>query len=118
LALAEPDYLHRVDRPQALVPMGRLQTESLRRQGADPSLGLRLAGLFRQAGIEIIETGPLKAQDNPTDGGMEWAVLENDLAGLTTDEELKRWQSIDERARAQGQRVLFIPTYFAFGRVA
>jgi len=118
LALAEPDYPNRVDRPQALVPMGRLQTESLRRQGADPSLGLHLADLFRQAGIEIIETGPLQAQNTPGDGEMEWAVLESDLTGLATDEELKRWKSIDRRARAQGYRVLFIPTYFAFGRVA
>jgi SAM-dependent methyltransferase len=118
LALAEPDYLQRVDRPLALAPLGRLQTESLRRQGADPGLGLRLAGLFHQAGIEIVETGPLKAQSNAADGEMEWAVLENDLAGLVTDEELRRWKSIDQRARAQGQRVLFIPTYFAFGRNA
>ena len=118
LALAEPDYLHRVDRPQELAEMGRWQTESLRRQGADPGLGLHLAELFRQAGIEIVETGPLQAQDGSTDAQnaqMEWAVLESDLSGLVEEDELARWKSIDQRARAQGQRVLFIPTYFAFG---
>lgn len=119
LALAEPDYLHRIDRPQALAPLGRWQAESLRRQGADPGLGLHLAELFHQAGIEIIETGPLQAQAaQSADGQLEWAVLESDLSGLIPDDEIRPWKSLDQQARAQGQRVLFIPTYFAFGRTA
>ncbi len=116
LALAEPDYLHRIDRPQALVSLGRLQTESLRQQGADPGLGLHLAQLFQQAGIGIIETGQLQAAAGPGDAKLEWDVLENDLSGLVPDDELERWKSLDRQARAQGQRVLFIPTYFAFGK--
>ena len=60
LALAEPDYNARVDKPDALAALGRWQAESLRRQGADPGLGSRLAELFRQAGIPLIETGCLQ----------------------------------------------------------
>ena len=117
LALAEPDYLQRVDQPPELAPLGRWQTEALRRQGADPGLGLRLADLFHQAGIGIIETGPLRAQPAPpADAQLEWAVLEHDLAGLVPQAELARLKSIDENARAQGQRILQVPTYFAFGR--
>ena len=117
LALAEPDYLQRVDRPVALAPLGRRQAESLRRQGADPGLGLHLANLFRQAGIEIIESGPLQAQPAaPADAQLEWAVLEQDLAGLVPQAELARLKSIDQKARAQGRRILQVPTYFAFGR--
>ena len=119
LALAEPDYLHRIDRPAALASLGNWQTTSLRRQGADPGLGLRLAGLFRQAGIEIIEAGPLRAQPAPpADAQLEWAVLEADLAGLVPHARLEEWKSIDRLARVQGERVLQVPTYFAYGRLA
>jgi ubiquinone/menaquinone biosynthesis C-methylase UbiE len=41
LALAEPDYGARVDKPDELAVLGRWQTESLRRQGADPFIGIR-----------------------------------------------------------------------------
>jgi ubiquinone/menaquinone biosynthesis C-methylase UbiE len=49
LAFAEPDYTARIDEPRQLARLGEWQTESLRRQGADPSLGARLAGLFFEA---------------------------------------------------------------------
>ena len=39
----KPGQLARVDEPRALVPLGRWQAESLKRQGADPGLGARLA---------------------------------------------------------------------------
>jgi len=118
LALAEPDYLHRVDRPEPLVALGRLQTQALRDQGADPGLGLRLADLFVRAGIEIIETGPLQAEPVPlAEGQLEWAVLEHDLHGLVPAAQLEHWKSIDRQARANGQRILHVPTYFAFGRI-
>ena len=65
LALAEPDYNSRVDKPDPLAPLGRWQAESLRRQGADPGLGARLAELFRQAGIPPIETGRLRRMKGP-----------------------------------------------------
>ena len=119
MALAEPDYLQRVDRPLSLVPAGRLQTAALQRQGADPGLGPRLAGLFRQAGIEIIEAGQLQAAGVASiDGQAEWDVLEADLAGMTSQAQLDEWKLIDRCARAQGGRVLYVPTYFAFGRLA
>ena len=57
LALAEPDHTSRVDQPDELAGLGRLQTDALHRQGADPSLGKRLGDLFHQAGIRLIETG-------------------------------------------------------------
>ncbi len=68
LALAEPDYDSRVDKPEALAPLGRWQAESLRRQGADPGLGGRLADLFRQAGIPPIETGNLQGSPGSSTG--------------------------------------------------
>ena len=60
IAFAEPDYLQRVDAPEELIPLGRWQTDALRRQRADPGLGARLADLFHQAGITILETGQIQ----------------------------------------------------------
>jgi SAM-dependent methyltransferase len=121
LALAEPDYENRVDKPDSLVPLGRWQTESLRRQGADPGLGRRAAELFRQAGIRLIETGPLreggKRPLSPAEWGLEWAVLEADLAGRVPAHDLRRMKQLDEEAWNRGDRLLHVPTYFAWGQV-
>jgi hypothetical protein len=121
LALAEPDYSARVDKPVELIELGRWQTEALRGQGADPSLGGRLAELFFQAGIEIIETGAIESQgkDAPTSEAweMEWAVLENDLADSVPVDEIQRLKKREKEAWARGERILHVPTYFVWGQV-
>jgi SAM-dependent methyltransferase len=121
LALAEPDYNSRLDKPAALAPLGRWQAESLRRQGADPGLGSRLATLFRQAGIQPIETGTLdKGMESlpaPAERALEWAVLEADLAGWIPAQEIRRMKALDKQAWRQGTRRLHVPTHFAWGKV-
>ena len=122
LALAEPDYNGRVDKPDVLAPLGNLQAESLKQQGADPGLGRRLAELFHQAGIPLIQTGTLRpdGKRSPTPGelDLEWAVLEADLAGSIPAEEILRLKHLDEEAWRRGERVLYVPTYFAWGQIA
>lgn len=118
-AFAEPDYTARVDRPPQLAPLGRWQADSLRRQGADPGLGARLAELFFQAGIPLAETGTLRNTESvlsPEEWEAEWAVLESDLAGAIARDELERMKRLDRQARARGERELHVPTYFAWGR--
>jgi SAM-dependent methyltransferase len=121
LALAEPDYSARVDEPAELAVLGRWQAESLQRQGADPSLGGRLAELFYQAGIELVETGAIESRGKDARASaeweLEWAVLENDLAGFVPAEVIRRLKGLDKRAWARGERILHVPTYFAWGRV-
>jgi SAM-dependent methyltransferase len=119
LAFAEPDYTARVDEPPELVPLGQWQAESLRRQGADPALGARLADLFFRARIQVIETGTIQsAEGDPSseDWETEWAVIESDLAGFIPNEEIHRMKHLDGQARAGGGRKLHVPTYFAWGR--
>ncbi len=122
LALAEPDYSRRVDEPAALAPLGRWQTEALRRQGADPCLGARLADLFDRAGIRLIETGTLRGgggdPPSPQERDLEWAVLEADLAGLVPEADLQRLKQLDEQAWQAGARLLHVPTHFAWGERA
>jgi ubiquinone/menaquinone biosynthesis C-methylase UbiE len=119
LALAEPDYSQRVDEPAELREVGRWQTESLLRQGADPSFGSRLAETFYQAGIQLIETGPIQSAEKKRsvmEWENEWAVIEADLAGSVSGEDIQKMKVLDENARKNGKRSLHVPTYFAWGK--
>ncbi len=121
LALAEPDYMARVDRPPELSRLGKQQNESLKRQGADVSIGSRLADLFYRADIHIRETGMIKSPDKAAlshqDWENEWEVLEADLAGIVAAKELQEIKYLDEQAWRNGEHLLNVPTYFAWGQV-
>jgi len=119
IAFAEPDYTARLDEPLELAPLGKWQSEALRRQGADPGLGVRLDDLFFEAGIQLIETGTIQnagLDSSPEEWEMEWAVIEADLAGFIASDDIHKMKNLDQQARARGERVLHVPTYFAWGR--
>ena len=118
LAFAEPDYSARLDEPPELIPLGQWQSEALRRQGADPTLGAHLADLFFRAGITLIETGSIQgAESDPSleEWETEWAVIESDLAEYLPGDDLRKMKYLDQEARERGERVLHVPTYFAWG---
>jgi len=119
LACAEPDYGGRIDHPAELASLGRLQADSLRRQGADPELGRRLAELFAAAGLRATVGIVPGRWSLPTDAGSEfeaeWAMREHDLAGIVSPRELRRLRSLDKQALAKGNRLLFVPTFYAIG---
>jgi ubiquinone/menaquinone biosynthesis C-methylase UbiE len=118
IAFAEPDYSNRIDRPAELIPLGKWQTEALKKQGADPRFGARLAESFFQAGIQIIETGAIQGGENeasPEEWELEWTVIESDLAGSVPDEDIQKMKLLDKAARERGERVLHVPTHFAWG---
>lgn len=118
LALAEPDYGGRVDHPPELAELGQWQMEALRRQGADPQMGRRLAGIFHQAGLASVETGVLGGQwagaPSAEEWELEWGVIEADLGKQAGLEALR---TLDRAAWESGERVLFVPTFYAWGRV-
>ena len=120
-ALAEPDYGGRIDHPPELVELGRLQSAALREQGADPEMGRKLRGLLAGIGLESIETGVLGSQwlDSPTEEHREseWAVLNSDLERYLPAAEIEAFRRLDNLAWAYGERVLFVPTFYAWGRV-
>lgn len=120
LAFAEPDYSQRIDKPEELIPLGMWQIESLKRQGADPSFGSRLAESFFEAGIKINETGTIQGvekEPSHDEWEMEWAVIESDLTGIVPDVDIQKMKALDAQARTRGERVLHVPTYFAWGQV-
>jgi len=119
IAFAEPDYLNRVDEPHDLVQLGKWQTDALVRQGADPAVGARLAELFFEAEINIIETGTIqsRAQEPSADEWeIEWDVIESDLAGWVPGADIQKMKQSDRQAREQKTRVLHVPTHFVWGQ--
>lgn len=122
LALAEPDYGGRIDYPDELSILGEWQKQSLRQQSADPRMGRKLAGLFHRARLEAVETGTLGGQWSGAPDWeaweAEWMVLESDLEKAFQDpESWKALKKLDYSAYQHGERVLFVPTFYAWGFV-
>jgi hypothetical protein len=42
--------------------------------------------------------------------------MEADLQELASMDEMEKWRTANERAWREGTRVLFVPTFYAFGR--
>jgi len=124
-AFAEPDYSARIDYPEELAVFGFWQKDSLSKQGADPSLGRRLAKLFVDNQIRINEVGVLggswdiagRIEEYPS----EIEIIQHDLGYLSLDEDDRRSLDhlfvIDLESRKSGSRILFVPTFYAWGQV-
>jgi ubiquinone/menaquinone biosynthesis C-methylase UbiE len=120
LAFAEPDYGGRIDYPFELAELGRWQVDSLRTQGADPLIGRQLAALFQQAGLAQVESGVLggewkAAAASSVEHELEWQVLRADLARQIPAADLQKMQRLDAAARQAGARILYVPTFYAWG---
>jgi len=75
---------------------------------------------FQKAGFEGITSGILGAQWDDTRHGLpdtEWKAIRADLKPVLSDHELSRYEAVDRAAWAEGRRVLYLPTFYAFGRV-
>lgn len=121
LAFAEPDHAGRIDFPDDLAIWGKRQAAALESAGADVHVGRKLRSLFAGAGLEPIASGIVGAEwlgpDDPVDSRMERETLRADLADTVPAADLDRFEAADRRARERGERVLFVPTFYAVGRV-
>jgi ubiquinone/menaquinone biosynthesis C-methylase UbiE len=117
--LAEPDYGGRIDYPAAFEKVGRLQIESLQAQGADPVIGRKLRSLLSQTGLQKIQVNVIGGHWSGTpdlqDRKIEWAVLEEDLQGRLPAGELNDLRQLDAAAWENGERILYVPTFYAWG---
>lgn len=122
IALAEPDYGGRIDFPEELAQLGRLQADALAANHADPNAGRKLRHWFNRAGLTRVECGVLggqwRAAPSPQDLDMEWSIIRADLAEQIEPAELIRWEHIDRQAWKAGSRILYVPTFYALGFVA
>jgi SAM-dependent methyltransferase len=121
LALAEPDYGGRIDYPPEFDEIGQLQIQSLIDQGADPMIGRRLKALFSSVGLVDIQVGVLSGEwtgsPTPEELESEWHTMAADLHHKLSDEALEEFRRADTEAWRSGSRILFIPTFYAIGRV-
>jgi ubiquinone/menaquinone biosynthesis C-methylase UbiE len=122
IAFAEPDYAKRIDHPAELAHVGKWQTEALRSQGADPEIGGKLTELFRAAGFKDIVSGEIGAeaahQASRADQELELEVLHADLEGRIPEKDLEQALEMEATARQNNQRVVYVPTLYAWARVS
>lgn len=121
LALAEPDYGGRIDYPPEFDEIGKLQIHALADQGADPMIGRRLRDIFSRAGLINIQVGVLSGEwtGSPPleEFESEWRTIAADLRDKLSDEAIEDYRKADVEAWRSGSRILFIPTFYAIGRV-
>lgn len=119
-ALAEPDYGGRIDYPPPLATLGQLQITAIQKAGGDPFIGRRLASLFSKSGLINLHVGVFGAYwIYPPDIEVttsEWLALRFDLQHMLSPEEIDFWHTIDLNAWEKGERVLFVPTFFAYAQ--
>jgi ubiquinone/menaquinone biosynthesis C-methylase UbiE len=121
IAFAEPDYGGRIDFPQEFTKIRDYQITSLLGAGADPRMGRSLKALFSNAGFSEITCGVYEGywQEKPsgTEIESEWKVLENDLSGLLSRTEIAVLKDQDFLARENGTRLIYVPTFYCWGKV-
>ncbi len=121
-ALAEPDYGGRIDYPEEFKKLGELQCIALQNQGGNPLMGRRLASLFKEAGIHSFTVGVFGGQWSSSavkkeEIDAEWNMIVNDISGLITPNELSELYNQDLNCWMEGNRILYVPTFYAWGRV-
>jgi len=125
LVLAEPDYGGRIDYPEQLSILNEWQTTALQNQGANPFMGRKLKAIFHQAGLNDIEVGVIGAQWVSTipehELSSEWEIIQSDFGFLSNTSEVvkssEEIRKIDLAAWATGERIIYVPTFYASGKV-
>jgi SAM-dependent methyltransferase len=122
MALAEPDYGGRIDYPLEFAECGAMQERSLDAQGADPRIGRKLRALLTNAGLVGVKAGVLGGEwhGSPSleEHASEWRILASDLGDTLSKKALTSLEQLDRKAWENGSRILFVPTFYAHGRVA
>ena len=120
-ALAEPDHAARLDFPDVLARLGERQTEALAMEGADVRMGRKLRALLAAVELEDVECGVLGGEwhsgARPGEPSFEWETLRHDLELTVPAADLDALEAFDRGSWDRGERVLFVPTFYAVGRV-
>lgn len=120
VAFAEPDYGGRIDYPPEFIRIRDYQITSLLNAGADPRMGRKLKSLFATGGFSDMEYGVYQGfwQRDISDEEMEseWKVLKEDLRDVLNQAELQALKKHDLSSRQQGTRLVYVPTFYAWGK--
>ncbi len=118
LATTEPDYGGRLDYPEdiALQP---LMEESLGLEGAHPRIGRRLKALFSTAGL-VAQTGVIPSiwddRQLLEEFDAEWDFIFRTLSNVASEAQLRAYQEKSWSALQRGERLIFMPNFWALGR--
>ena len=119
LICAEPDYGGRIDHPD--LPLRQWQSEALRREGADPRTGRKLRALLAAPGVRQATVGVISGLwDAPMlrlEFEAEWALWQRSYAGLVEPGELAGIKTADLAAIEHGERLAYLPVFYALARV-
>jgi SAM-dependent methyltransferase len=119
LVCAEPDYGGRLDYPD--LPLRAWQIEALRQEGADPCLGRKLRALFALPAVRRAEVGLIPglwdAAAMRREFEAEWALWQRTLEGQVAPGELARVKAAGRAAIETGERLIFVPVFFAMVQV-
>jgi SAM-dependent methyltransferase len=118
LATTEPDYGGRIDYPED-IRLGPLMEESLRCDGANPRIGRRLKALFSSSGL-VAQSGIIGSvwddRQLVAEFDAEWDFIYETLGNVADDAELRSFQDSARRAVQSGERLFFMPHFWALGR--
>ena len=118
-ALAEPDYGGRIDYPDELANPGILQADPSRPTGRTHTWAADWQS-SPQAGLSNIHTGCMGGEWENTRPGFiqqEWEVLRQDLQGWLPNPKCAACGALDVEAWRSGMRILYVPTFYAWGKV-
>lgn len=118
LATTEPDYGGRIDFPEDIA-LGPLMEQSLRQDGAHSRIGRRLKGLFSATGLEV-QTGVIASMWDDRqlreEFDEEWDFIFRTLSNVADEAQLRRYQERARTALQAGERLIFMPNFWALGR--
>jgi hypothetical protein len=118
LATTEPDYGGRLDYPEDIA-LRPLMEESLRLEGAHPRIGRRLKALLSAAGLDA-QTGVIPSmwddRQLSAEFEAEWDFIFRTLSNVAGEAQLREYREKAWRALHLGERVIFMPNFWALGR--
>ena len=122
VCFAEPDYGGRIDFPSDFNSIKKYQIRGLIEAGADPRMGRKLKTLFNTSGLSDVQygiyEGRWKSDLSPAEAESEWQMLENDLKGIIPSADLMKLKEHDRKSRKNGSRIVYVPTFYAWGKVS
>jgi ubiquinone/menaquinone biosynthesis C-methylase UbiE len=120
MLFAEPDHAARIDHPEMFIPYGRIQTDTLVKQGIDPIAGRKIGSMLTACGVQDVEMSQLQWQlDKPdfSSALAEWNVTAEDLRAILSPEQIKIYLDYEKKSWEESTRVRTIPTFYAMGKV-
>jgi len=120
IIFAEPDHAARIDYPDIFLPYGKIQTDSLVRQGIDPIAGRKIGNLLTACELQDVKVGELQWQlDKPDFASAlaEWNVATEDMRTFLSSDQIKIYLDYEKKAWEESKRVQIIPTFYAMGKV-